>query len=241
MTSSIRRLMSLANKVAIWLMLGDPSKDLWAIIVLGIEDAHETQPGRTVEITGIEEDRRHENPAFQLLQERESPIDRKEGACAGDEYKIGHRLGRVRHPPGNQFDKGLVVLKEVRDRLNGFLQPNRFFRFAPLVQRSFSFHRCLQAFSQGDRCNAFSLVLEARLQARDRRAKRELLLRVITEDRIRHVVIGADLIARIGKREHGFQIITEASFELRHAASLSANSKVLRYGRLTCTRLPATW
>src|SRR6266498_1933184 len=130
MTSSIRRLMSFANKVAIWLIVPYSSEQLWAVIVLGVEDCHEPQPGRAVEITGIEEDRGHENPPFQLLQQRESPIDRKEGACPGDEYKIGHRLGRVRHPLGNQFNKGLVVLKEVRDRLNGFLQPDCFFRRA---------------------------------------------------------------------------------------------------------------
>ena len=40
-------------------MTGFPSKDLWAIVVLGSEHAHEAEPRRTVEIARIEKDRGH--------------------------------------------------------------------------------------------------------------------------------------------------------------------------------------
>jgi hypothetical protein len=44
-------------------------EDLWSVVVLGIEDAHEAEAGSSVELTGIEKDRWHLNLAFQVLKE----------------------------------------------------------------------------------------------------------------------------------------------------------------------------
>jgi hypothetical protein len=46
-----------------------PSEDLGAVIMLGIEHAHEANPGRPVEVARIKQDRRNQHAALQLLQQ----------------------------------------------------------------------------------------------------------------------------------------------------------------------------
>jgi hypothetical protein len=44
-----------------------PSKDLWAIVMLGSEDAHESKASGPVEIARIEKDRRYDDAPLELF------------------------------------------------------------------------------------------------------------------------------------------------------------------------------
>src|ERR1700722_12354114 len=82
MTSSIRRWMSFAKRILISpLNITEiPSKDFWAIIMLGCKDPHEPEPGSPVEIAWVKQDRGDGDPSLQLLQQRERAINGKQGA-----------------------------------------------------------------------------------------------------------------------------------------------------------------
>src|SRR5229473_4579691 len=99
MTSSMRRWMSLAKRFLIsWVVMAVfPSKDLWAIVVLGGEHAHEAEPSRAIEISWIKKDRRYGDSSLQLLEQRESPIYGKQSASAENENDVAKRIRFVWH------------------------------------------------------------------------------------------------------------------------------------------------
>ena len=88
---------------------------------------------------------------------------------------------------------------------------------------------------------ALALLREPRLEQRHLLAQLELLLRVVAEERVRHVVVRADALPRIRQLEDGLEVLLDAVFEVAHATILSAYSRELAQGSESCTRLPATW
>src|SRR4051794_34277960 len=80
MTSSIRRSISLAKRVLIcWVPAINEdscSEDLGTVVVLGLEHAHEPKARGAVEHARVEEDSWCHDPALQLLEQREGPVDR---------------------------------------------------------------------------------------------------------------------------------------------------------------------
>src|SRR5205085_2318986 len=113
MTSSMRRLISLAKSVLMgWVVVIGPlparfgsSEDLWAIVVLGVEHAHEAQTRCAIEVAGIEENRRNINTALELLKKREGPINREERPGSQDEDDVLERIGILRHPRCDEVDE----------------------------------------------------------------------------------------------------------------------------------------
>ena len=72
------------------------SEDLRAVVVLGVEHAHEAQPCRAIEVAGVEENGRNVDAALELLEEREGPVHGEERARAQDEDDVAQRIGVIR-------------------------------------------------------------------------------------------------------------------------------------------------
>ena len=70
-----------------------PSEDLRAVVVLGVEHAHEAQAGRAVEVAGVEEHGRDVDAALELLEQREGAVHREERAGPQDEDDVAQRVG----------------------------------------------------------------------------------------------------------------------------------------------------
>src|ERR1044072_2592905 len=88
MTSSIRRLMLLAKRVlmGVLVVIGESSsEDLRSVVVLGVEHPHETQTSRAIEVARVEEHGRHVYVSLQLLKERERAVDGEQRTGAQDE------------------------------------------------------------------------------------------------------------------------------------------------------------
>ena len=123
------------------------------------------------------------------------------------------------------------------DRLDALLALGR----EPLLERSLRAHRFVEALGERDALDALALLREARLEQRDLLPQLELLLGVVAEERVRHVVVRADALPRIGQLEDRLEDLLDAVFEVAHATILSAYSRELAQGSESCTRLPATW
>src|SRR5437867_3424333 len=117
MTSSMRRLMSLAKSVFMdWVIDIGPlppglgsSEDLRAVVVLGVKHAHEAQTRCAIEVAGVEENRRNIYAALQLLEEREGPVDREKRPGSQDEDDVLERIGILRHPCCDEVDEWRVL------------------------------------------------------------------------------------------------------------------------------------
>src|SRR4051812_5431998 len=99
-TSSMLREMSLPNRsrTAFMAISLPPSEDLRSVVVLGVKNAHEAKPGRTIQLPGIEENRGHLELPLELFEQRRRSVDRKEGSPPYDEYDVSLRRGVLRNP-----------------------------------------------------------------------------------------------------------------------------------------------
>ena len=104
-------------------------------------------------------------------------------------------------------------------------------RGEPLLERALRAHRLVQALGERDALDALALLREARLEQRDLLAQVELLLGVVAEERVRHVVVRADALPRIGQLEDRLEVLLDAVFEVAHATILSAYSTRARAGQ----------
>ena len=111
----------------------------------------------------------------------------------------------------------------------------------PLVEAALRQHRLAQAFGQVDAADPLAAVLEPGLELRDLAAQLELVGRIVAEQRVRHVVIRAELTTRVRLVEDRLEHLGQAIDHVAHATILSAYSVADPHGRASCTRLPATW
>lgn len=228
MTSSMRRWMLPAKRV--WMSgsamaespLKAPSENLRTVIVLRLEHTHEAEPGGSVASPGIEKDGRHVHAPLELLEQREGPVHGKEGAGPQDENQIAQRIGFLGQPRRHQVHERLVLRQHrvdgVDDRL-GALVP---LGGEPFFERTLGPHRLVQALRQRDVQDVLAFLRQAGFEKSDLFAQRELLFGRILEERVRHVVIDAEPLARIPEREDRLEVVLEALLEIAHATNLSA-------------------
>ena len=92
----------------------------------------------------------------------------------------------------------------------------------PLLKWALRAHRLVQALGERDAPDALALLREACLEQRHLCAQGELLLRVVSEERVRHVVVRADSLPRDPQLKDGLKVLLDAVFEIAHATILSA-------------------
>ena len=164
------------------------------------------RPAAPSSVAGVEEDRRDVDAALQLLEQREGPVDGEERAGPQDEDDVAQRVGVGRHARGDEVDERRVLGEDGVDRLDDGRGALLALGVEPLLERALRAHRLVEALGEGDARDALALLREPRLEQRHLPAQLELLLRVVAEDRVRHVVVGADARAagpgssRIGSR-----------------------------------------
>lgn len=183
---------------------------------------------------------RHVHPPLQLLEQREGPIDREKRSGPRDQDDIlrGDRIGR--HAGRDEVHQRRIFLKDVRNGLDGFLDRSRPLRFVPVLKGALRCHGFRETLGQRDARNPLALLCQAGGQHRQFPAQRVLVLRIVPEECIRHIVVGADLGAWVRSRQMGLQVIAQALLEIGHAATLSAHSNALLNGSPTWAMLPAT-
>ena len=115
--------------------------------------------------------------------------------------------GSVRHARGDEVDERRVLGEDRVDRLDDGLDALFALGREPLLERALRAHRLVQALGERDPLDALALLREARLEQRHLLAQLELVLGVVAEDRVRHVVVGADPRPRIGQLEDGLEAL----------------------------------
>ncbi len=114
-------------------------------------------------------------------------------------------------------------------------------RGKPIFEWSLRAHCLVQALSQRYAAYALPLLSKPRPKEADLFAKLELRFGIVSEERVRHVVISAYALTRISQVKYGFETGLDSTHEIAHATILSAYSKALAQGSVSCTMLPATW
>ena len=107
-------------------------------------------------------------------------------------------LARFWQLRSDEFDEWCVLGKNRVDRFDDGLYAVLTFSSEPLFQWPLGPHRLVQTLGEGDSLDALSLLVQSSLEERDLFPKLELLFRVVPEKCVWHIVIGAQLCARIG-------------------------------------------
>src|SRR5258708_25549511 len=87
------------------------SKDLWPIVVLGGEHAHEAETSRAIKIPRIEKDHRNDDTSLQLLEQRESSVHRKQSAGSQNENDVPKRVRLIWHTRCHEINERRVLGK----------------------------------------------------------------------------------------------------------------------------------
>src|SRR6266850_560725 len=217
-----------------------PSEDLRAVVVFRVEYAHKAKSGGSIEVARVEEDRGNVHAALKLLKQREGPIDGEERSRSHDEHDVAQGFGILRHPCRNEIHERGVLREDGVDRLHDCPDSLLALRGEPFLKWVLRSHGLVKTLRKGDALDALPFLAEARLQQRNLLPELELLVGVVAEERIGHIVVCADALARVAELEDRLENLLNAMVEVAHATILSAYSRELAQGSVSWTRLPAT-